>query len=601
MPEGRLGGVRWAAIAGLWLLTVGLGLGGAERLTYHEAFVAQAARELNAGGSALITTIDGQPWLEKPPLATWLVALSGRLGGGIDEFSARVPSALAALALSLGLSLMTARRLGSTVGWLAGLIQVTTYWLVVRGRLAEADILLACLVTWLMLVFDRLRTDPQVLRTSNPSATPSLRGPHRLVARQVLQLAGRGAASRRRRPEGSETAVVSTAPLAQEPAPDVAPVAVTDPAIANPQRNWGALGWRAAFFAILGLTSLVKGLGFGAVLAGSAIGFVLLWDRDGQATRKLKSPAGWILAGLLALTWPLLVAFRLPASLSLWTLHVTDRLSSHPEVFIGGSSPWWQYGPAVLAQALPWTPLALVGAWPSLVSAVRGRGRGGFDRLLWAWAVTPLIILSMATVKNNHYAIYAMPPLSVWAALGLLRVMQRLEHRRGWPLVRLKAGVAVLFVTLGLGWGLGHALMGPRLDRRGQEWTWTAEVGQQVPASQPLAFLYEDWDRKPYPTPFGPMPHDWAVRLFYLNRHAVWRQGVEGLAERPPSADAYLLVGRERDLAGLQNLGHVETLGKSPADRFDRDFRLYRVTPPRLSRFHDLTVKGTADAGFEKR
>ena len=81
MPETRLGAARAAWIAGLSLLTVGVGLGRAGRLTYHEAFVAQAAREMIARGDVLVPTIGGRPWLEKPPLPIWLVALSGRLAG----------------------------------------------------------------------------------------------------------------------------------------------------------------------------------------------------------------------------------------------------------------------------------------------------------------------------------------------------------------------------------------------------------------------------------------------------------------------------------------------------------------------------------------
>ncbi len=41
MPETRLGGVRLAMIVAMAAGTLGLGLGGSGRLTYHEAFVAQ--------------------------------------------------------------------------------------------------------------------------------------------------------------------------------------------------------------------------------------------------------------------------------------------------------------------------------------------------------------------------------------------------------------------------------------------------------------------------------------------------------------------------------------------------------------------------------
>ena len=109
-----------------------------------------------ARGDVLVPTIGGRPWLEKPPMAWWLVALAGRIAGGVSEAAARAPSALAATALALGVATLAARRFGATVGLLAGLVQASTSWTVMRGRLAEADMLLACLVTWTVVAFDRL-------------------------------------------------------------------------------------------------------------------------------------------------------------------------------------------------------------------------------------------------------------------------------------------------------------------------------------------------------------------------------------------------------------------------------------------------------------
>ena len=73
---------------------------------------------------------------------------------------ARLPSAAAALGLALGVGLLSARRYGSSIGILAAAIQITTAWTILRGRLAEADILLAFLITWTLLAFDRLRASP---------------------------------------------------------------------------------------------------------------------------------------------------------------------------------------------------------------------------------------------------------------------------------------------------------------------------------------------------------------------------------------------------------------------------------------------------------
>jgi 4-amino-4-deoxy-L-arabinose transferase-like glycosyltransferase len=588
MPETRLGAWRLASIVGLSSLTLGIGLGGSGRLTYHEAFVAQAARELIARGAVLVPTIDGRPWLEKPPLAFWLVALLGKIAGGVTETVARVPSAVAATLLALGLACFTARRFGRDVGWLAGLIQASTFWFVVRGRLAEADIVLACLITWTFVAFDRLRTEDSGLRTQDSGGM--VKGPHMVPFASLFR-------SFSPLPLGEGSGVRGVSGLAapefallpghkscpdphlgllpkREGASRAAPTLRVDP-VPNPP----SLLWPLAFFGGLGATALVKGLGFGAVLVGSAVVTTLIWDRDRSTLKALMNGKGWALAGVLAMTWPVLVAVQLPSAVSLWALHVTDRLASHPEHFIGG--PWWGYGPAVLGQALPWTPLALMGAWPSLRRAIGKEGRGGVDRLLWAWSVVPVLVLSAATVKNDHYAIHALPPLATWSALGLARVGARLGDRRGWSTGRVRVGAAALFVGLGLACGLGHLGLGPRFDRRGGEWAWCEAIGRELDPSTPLVVLYEDWDRKPYPSPFGPTPHDWAVRLYYLARPASWRQGVDDLAARPPTPDSapYALLARERDVPSLRKLGRVETLRQGPADRFDREFTLFRITP----------------------
>jgi 4-amino-4-deoxy-L-arabinose transferase-like glycosyltransferase len=510
-------------IVGLSLLTVGLGLGRAGRLTYHEAFVAQAAREMIAGGDVLVPTMGGLPWLEKPPLAIWLVALSGRLAGGVTEALSRAPSAVAATLLALGTATLAARRFGPSAGLLAGLVQATTAWTVLRGRLAEADMILACLITWTLLAFDRLRAETE--GEPEPLTLPA----HRRIR-----------------------------------------------------------FWRRLFFVGLGLTALIKGIGFGAILVGITVVLVLAWDRDGRTLRRLLSPCDWLLASLLALTWPVLVLLRHPAALGFWTWHLAGRLAERPEHFASG--PWWQYGPALLGQVLPWTPLALVGAGRSLARALRLRPRlCAGDRLLWAWAVGPVALLSLATVKNPHYIIHALPPWSIWAALSLLRLGDRLE-RRGWSRARLRRGVGIGFAGLGLGCGLGFAVFGPWLDRRGQgaEWAFYEAAGRCLRPGEPLALLYDDWDRLPYPTPFGPVPHDLGVRLYYLGRPACWRFGVDALTAQPPARDRtmpFAVLGRDRDVPALRQLGRVETLARGPVGRArmsrvnDRTFRLYRVTP----------------------
>ena len=70
------------------------------------------------------------------------------------------------------------------------------------------------------------------------------------------------------------------------------------------------------------------------------------------------------------------------------------------------------------------------------------------------------------------------------------------------------------FVILALAYGVGIWLVGPYLDRRGREWAFYDHARRQIPADMALVLLYDDWDRNPYETPFGLIPHDLAVRYF---------------------------------------------------------------------------------------
>src|ERR1700753_3697268 len=54
MPETRLRPWRLLALVAVAALTLGVGLGESSRLTYHKAFVAQAAREMIATGEVLV-------------------------------------------------------------------------------------------------------------------------------------------------------------------------------------------------------------------------------------------------------------------------------------------------------------------------------------------------------------------------------------------------------------------------------------------------------------------------------------------------------------------------------------------------------------------
>ena len=359
-----LGGWRLLAVVVLAVITLGVGLGRSGRLTYHEAFVAQSAREMLTTGNALIPTLGGRPWLEKPPLAIWLVALAGRVTGGIGEAEARLPSAVSALLLALAVSVLAARRFGPNVGVLAGLVQATTSWTVFRGRLAEADMLLACLVAWTLVAFDRLREKNRNRARIRDEGRLAPNEPNS-AAREVRS----GGSPSDAKPLGFQD-LASPALVADDPVH----AAPNEPNPADRERRLQA--WRWAFFAGLGLSALAKGIGFGAVLVLLVVAISLVWDRDRSTLRRLRFPRGWVLTASLALAWPVLAGLRHPSALGLWVMHVSDRLAENPEHF-AGRQPWWHYGPPILGQILPWTPLALLGAFRSLPRVLSRSGRWG--------------------------------------------------------------------------------------------------------------------------------------------------------------------------------------------------------------------------------
>ena len=134
-PTARLG--RVARLARSWALaalTLGAALGRSGRLTYHEAIVAQAAREMLARGR-LAGPDDRRPALAGEAAAGPLAG-GGWPGGSPGGWTRRrpaLPSAVAAAVLALGVATLAARRFGPAVGRLAGAVQATTAWTVMRG------------------------------------------------------------------------------------------------------------------------------------------------------------------------------------------------------------------------------------------------------------------------------------------------------------------------------------------------------------------------------------------------------------------------------------------------------------------------------------
>lgn len=116
-------------------------------LNYHEARYALGAKEILASGHWLVPTVLGVPRVRKPPFTYWGIALSLSVFGLDHDWVVRAPSLVAALFVAFVLSSVAARWLGERIGFLTGLVQVSSVYVIVQAGLADPDMLLCAAVT----------------------------------------------------------------------------------------------------------------------------------------------------------------------------------------------------------------------------------------------------------------------------------------------------------------------------------------------------------------------------------------------------------------------------------------------------------------------
>ncbi len=114
------------------------GLGSVE-LKHEEPRRALPALHMLSSGDWLVPRVGDAPYLRKPPLLQWLIALSFRATHSRSEWAVRLPSALATLALALSLVRIGGDWLGPQGGLLAAILFLTNLAVLETGRLAELE------------------------------------------------------------------------------------------------------------------------------------------------------------------------------------------------------------------------------------------------------------------------------------------------------------------------------------------------------------------------------------------------------------------------------------------------------------------------------
>ena len=117
----------------------------------QEGRAAIVARNMINSGDYARIEIKGEPENEKPIFCYWMYALSGKVFG-VNEFSVRLPSVLAALVSIVCAAYLGMRIYGQPTGYISGYVLATMFGFVNLGRIARIDMVLCAFYAVAMLL-----------------------------------------------------------------------------------------------------------------------------------------------------------------------------------------------------------------------------------------------------------------------------------------------------------------------------------------------------------------------------------------------------------------------------------------------------------------
>jgi 4-amino-4-deoxy-L-arabinose transferase-like glycosyltransferase len=148
--DGRAG--HYALLSAVWALLCLPNLGGPSLWDIDEGNNAEAAQEMFLSGNVIVPTFNGQMREDKPALLYWLQG-AAYAAFGVNEFAARLPSALAALLAVLATYELGRRQFGKGAGLLAGLALASAALFCASAHFANPDALLNAFTALSMLFF----------------------------------------------------------------------------------------------------------------------------------------------------------------------------------------------------------------------------------------------------------------------------------------------------------------------------------------------------------------------------------------------------------------------------------------------------------------
>jgi len=406
--------VRWLSLVLLVVLPGALlyPTRGFHLLEPDEGRYAQISKEMLRDGTWVVPTLQGEPYLDKPPLMYWLVALSFRAFGATPEAARLVPALCVHLTI-LAVYLIGRRSIGERAALWAGLLLSIAPGFVSVARLLLLDGLLTlCVTTSVLCGFEAVRTGTFKARWWLAAAIASglgflTKGPISEVL-LFVPLWAFGFLTRR--------------PISKEPTP-------------NPSLKGGEQDLRSSDTsgvskeAARPLTPSLKGGGRG--VGSSSSPAVVRWY--------------WYLAFfgiVLAVNLPWYVAiYRCePQFLKyfFWEHNVMRFLQPFDHL-----QPVWYYAPILIAGLLPGTVLLCVYLWTLLRGSAAGAARpsaaGGFWLLAGGWCV---FFFSCSGSKLPTYVLPAYPFL----CLAIGEFVARTRWNTAIPTRVLVGGMAAVML-----------------------------------------------------------------------------------------------------------------------------------------------------------
>ncbi len=135
-PAARIPGWVWLVL--IWAVLF-LPLAGYRSLYWEEGRRALMALDILQNGNWIQPRVLGVPYLNKPPLLPWMMALTGWLKGGVDEWAVRIPPLLMTLAGALMVQLTARRYVSKAPSILAGAAFLLSPMILEKAAVGETD------------------------------------------------------------------------------------------------------------------------------------------------------------------------------------------------------------------------------------------------------------------------------------------------------------------------------------------------------------------------------------------------------------------------------------------------------------------------------